>query len=120
MHYVYGDGSAGSAAIKRDNPDMTDYVSAQAIDKMKTYGVVEPLNTKSHAIGEMTDERWKAFFDVMSAQNIYPSYFQYQDSYTLKFIHDLRTDGEHLFRIGFITVPKPSKDASPAPAPSAP
>jgi NitT/TauT family transport system substrate-binding protein len=120
MHYLYGDPSKGNALIKRDNPDMTDDVITQAIDKMKSYGIVEAPNTKSHAVGAMTYERWKAFFDLMSAQNIFSSDLRYQDAYTLTFIRDLRSDGEHLFRIGFITEPKPIPDQSPAPAPAAP
>ncbi|HEY4264352.1 MAG TPA: ABC transporter substrate-binding protein [Micropepsaceae bacterium] len=86
MHYLYGDPSAGNALIKRDNPDMTDDVLAQAIDKMKTYGIALSGDAERLGLGAMTDARWQEFFDVMSKQNVYPANLDYRDAYTLQFI----------------------------------
>lgn len=103
-HYLYGDPSAGNALIKKDNPEMTDDLIAQAIEKMKHYAIVDAPTERLHAIGAMTDARWKEFFDVMSAQGVYATDLPFTDAYTLQFIHDRYTDGESI--VGFITEPE--------------
>jgi NitT/TauT family transport system substrate-binding protein len=85
-NYLTGDPSAANALIKQDNPEMTDDVLAQAIEKMKSYGIVESGEAATAGIGTMTDARWKEFFDVMSAQGIYPADLPYRDAYTLEFV----------------------------------
>src|SRR5579871_6710726 len=37
--YLYGDPSPANALIKKDNPEMTDDLIAQAIDKMRSFGI---------------------------------------------------------------------------------
>ena len=73
-----------SSAIKKDNPEMTQDVLDQAREKMREYGVVS--GDKGAPIGAMTDERWKAFFDVASAQGVYPKTLDYKRAYTLQFV----------------------------------
>ncbi len=58
--YLDRDPRPGNTLIKRDNPEMTDELIAQAIQKMKAYGLADNLGT-------MTDARWKLFFDTMSS-----------------------------------------------------
>jgi NitT/TauT family transport system substrate-binding protein len=87
MHYLYGDPSAGNAAIKRDNPDMTDDVIAQAIDKMKTYGIALSGDAQTRGLGAMSDARWQEFFAVMIEQGVYPSELPYREAYTLQFVN---------------------------------
>ena len=84
--YLHGDPGPGNALIKRDNPDMSDAVIAQAIAKMKAYGLVESGDTKAFGIGAMTDLRWKQFFAAMSAQGLYPRNLDYQKAYDLSFM----------------------------------
>jgi NitT/TauT family transport system substrate-binding protein len=84
--YLTGDPAAANDLIKRDNPEMTDDVLAQAIEKMKSYGIVQSGDAETAGIGVMTDARWKEFFDVMSAQGIYPADLPYRDAYTLEFV----------------------------------
>jgi NitT/TauT family transport system substrate-binding protein len=84
--YLTGDASLANELIKRDNPEMTDDVLAQAIEKMKSYGIVQSGDAETRGIGVMTDARWKEFFDVMSAQGIYPADLPYRDAYTLEFV----------------------------------
>ena len=86
MHYLYGDPSAGNALIKKDNPEMTDDLIAQAIDKMKSYGIAFSGDAERLGLGAMTDARWQEFFDVMSAQGIYPKDLPYRSAYTLAFV----------------------------------
>ena len=84
--YLTGNPAPANARIKRDNPDMTDDVIAQAIDKMKRYGLVTSGDAKTGGIGAMTDARWKTFFDTMSAEGIYPKTLDYRAAYTTRFV----------------------------------
>jgi NitT/TauT family transport system substrate-binding protein len=80
--YLYGNSAPANALIKRDNPEMTDGLIAQAIAKMKSYGIVAPKGR----IGEMTDAQWKSFFDTMVSEGLYPKTLDYKKAYTLKFM----------------------------------
>ena len=85
--YLEGDPAPAEALIRKDNPEMTPDVLAQARAKLKSYGVVAPPGTP---IGEMTDARWKAFFDVASSQGVYPKTLDYRAAYTLAFLPERR------------------------------
>jgi NitT/TauT family transport system substrate-binding protein len=74
--------------IKKDNPDMTDDVLAQAIDKMKSYGIVFSEGMTPAGVGTMTAARWKAFFEAMSAEGIYSPSLDYTKAYDLSFVKD--------------------------------
>jgi len=87
MHYLHGDPSAGNALIKKDNPEMTDDVLAQAIEKLRSYGVVMSGEAETQGLGAMTDARWKEFFDVMSAEGVYSTDLDYTKAYTLQFVN---------------------------------
>ena len=87
-HYLEGDPGPANALIKRDNPDMSDAVIAQAIAKMKAYGLVESGDTRAFGIGAMTGPRWKQFFDTMSAQGLYPRTLDYRKAYDLSFMRN--------------------------------
>lgn len=84
--YLYDDPSPGNALILADNPELTADILAQAIDQMKTHGIVDSGDTQQLGIGAMTDERWKAFFDVMSDNGVYDPELDYQKAYTLQFL----------------------------------
>ena len=79
--YIFGDPRPANALIKRDNPEMSDGLIAQAISKMKSYGIVTP-----DGIGAMTDARWKVFFDTMSSEGLYPKGMDYKKAYDLRFV----------------------------------
>ncbi len=53
-HYIYGDNAAANAAIKRDNPEMTDGQIAYSIAKMKARGIVDSGDSLEQGIGVMT------------------------------------------------------------------
>jgi NitT/TauT family transport system substrate-binding protein len=80
--YLFGNPAPANATIRRDNPEMTDGLIAQAISKMKSYGIVTP-----DKIGAMTDARWKTFFDTMSSEGLYPKGMDYRKAYDLRFVH---------------------------------
>ncbi|TNE58268.1 MAG: ABC transporter substrate-binding protein [Alphaproteobacteria bacterium] len=84
--YLYDDPTPGNRLILADNPELTPDILAQAIEKMKTYGIVDSGDTEALGIGAMTDERWKTFFDVMSENGIYDPELDYTKAYTLQFL----------------------------------
>lgn len=76
----------GNALIKRDNPDMTDAILKQALDKMKEHNLLLSGDGKAHGLGMMTDKRWKSFYDTMAAQGLYPKNLDYRKAYDLSFM----------------------------------
>ena len=101
-HYLTGNPAPANALIKRDNPEMADAVIAQAIAKMKSYGLAEPAGAKLHTIGEMNDARWKNFFDTMSSEGLYPKSLAWQKAYTLDFVQGLINDGKDVGHVEFV------------------
>lgn len=87
MDYLYGDPAPANALIKKDNPEMTDALIAQAIDKMKSYGIAMSGEAASLGLGSMTDERWKTFFDTMSGEGLYDRTLPFTQAYDLQFIN---------------------------------
>src|SRR5689334_10156148 len=85
--YLYGDPSPANALIKKDNPEETDELLAYAVKKIKEYGVVDSGDSMKLGIGAMTEERWKAFHDVMSKQGLYPGDLDHKKAYTLQFVN---------------------------------
>ena len=85
--YLYGDPAPGNALIKKDNPEISDAHIAQAIEKIKAYGIADSGDSLQLGIGAMTDERWKAFFDVMAANGVYEPDMDYKAAYSLEFIN---------------------------------
>ncbi|WP_269713948.1 ABC transporter substrate-binding protein [Caulobacter sp. NIBR2454] len=78
--YLFGDPAAGDALIIKDNPEMTPDILEQARAKMRAYAIVgEP-------IGAMTDERWKAFFEVAASQGVYAKDLDYKAAYSLQLL----------------------------------
>ncbi|MBY0509885.1 MAG: ABC transporter substrate-binding protein [Rhodospirillaceae bacterium] len=84
--YLNGDPAPANALIKRDNPDMSDDLLAYGRGKLKEYGVIESGDAKVNGIGTMSDARWKAFFDVMVADGLYPATMDYRKAYTLEYV----------------------------------
>jgi len=85
-NYLYGDNRAANAAIKRDNPEMTDGQIAYSIAQMKERGVVDSGDALVHGVGVMTDARFKSFFDKMARAGVVPADLDYRQGYTLRFV----------------------------------
>lgn len=85
--YLYDDPTPGNALIRADNPEMSDDVLAQAIAKLREYGVADSGDSLELGIGAMTDERWQTFFEVMAANGVYDADLAWQDAYTLQFVN---------------------------------
>ncbi len=84
--YLNGDPAPANALIKKDNPDMSDELLTYGRAKMKDYGIVISGDAVSGGIGNMNDARWKAFFDLMAADGLYPKDMDYKQAYTLQFV----------------------------------
>jgi NitT/TauT family transport system substrate-binding protein len=82
--YLDGDPAPANALIKRDNPDMSDALLAFGRDQLKAHDIVG----KRETIGAMADARWKAFFDVMAKDGLYPQTLDYRTAYTTDFLPD--------------------------------
>ena len=87
-HYLEDDPGPANALIKRDNPEMSDAVIAQAVARMKANGLVESGDAQPFGIGAMTDLRWKRFFETMSARGLYPKNLDYRKAYDLSFMRN--------------------------------
>ena len=85
-NYLYADNSAANAAIKRDNPEMTDGQLAFSLAMLKERGIVDSGDARKQGIGVMTDARIKSFFDKMAKAAVVPPDLPYRNGYTLKFI----------------------------------
>ncbi len=86
-HYLYGDNAKANAAIKKDNPEMTDEQIAYTVSKLKEYGVVDSGDTLTKGIGAMSDERVKDFFDKMVKSGLVKPTTDYKKGYTLQFVN---------------------------------
>jgi NitT/TauT family transport system substrate-binding protein len=85
-HYLYGDNRKANAAIKKDDPEMTDEQIAFSIAKLKEYGIVDSGDTLKLGIGAMTDARVKDFFDKMVKVGLVKADTDYKKAYTLRFV----------------------------------
>lgn len=83
--YLTGDPAPGNELIKRDNPEMTDDVLAQAIVLLRENQIAGDVSQGATAIGPMTDGRWKEFFTLMAGNSVYPSDLDYTKAFTTDF-----------------------------------
>jgi NitT/TauT family transport system substrate-binding protein len=87
LSYLNGDPGPAHALIKSHNPEMTDELLDYGRRKMKEHGLVESGDAATLGIGAMTEARWKAFFEMMAAQGLYPKDMDWRRAYTLQFVN---------------------------------
>lgn len=85
LRYLH-DPTKGNALIKKQNPDMTDAILAQALDKMKKHELLISGDGKAFGLGRMTEVQWKNFYDTMSGLGLYPKGLDYTKAYDLSFM----------------------------------
>ncbi len=89
--YLQGDPSPANALIRKDNPNMSDDVIAQAIAKLKSEGVVLGGDAAKLGIGSITDERMKKTYDVMVQNKLLDAAkVDLKKAYTTRFVQDLK------------------------------
>ena len=86
-HYLYGDNAKANAAIKKENPELTDEQIAFSIAKLKEYGIVDSGDSLTKGIGAMTDKRWKDFYETMVNAGVVKAGIVYTQAYTLQFVN---------------------------------
>jgi NitT/TauT family transport system substrate-binding protein len=86
-HYLYGDNSKANAAIKKENPELSDEQIAFSLEKLKEYGIVDSGDTLTKGIGAMTDERWSDFYNKMVKAGVVKAGIDYKKAYTLQFVN---------------------------------
>jgi NitT/TauT family transport system substrate-binding protein len=84
--YLNRNPGPANALIKRDNPDMTDAIIAQAIVKMKQYHLVDSGDAPAFGVGAMTQKRWRQFYETMADQGLYPKGMDYTKAFDLRFM----------------------------------
>ena len=84
--YIYGDPSPGNRLIMQSNPDMTSDIIEQAIEQMRTRGMLIPADGRRDGIGMMQEARWQDFFATMSANGVYPSSLDWRAAFTTQFV----------------------------------
>ena len=85
-HYLSGDNTAANAAIKRDNPDISDGQLAYSIAAMRDRHLLDSGDAATLGVGAMSDARIGAFYDKMVAAGVLPANLDYKKGYTLRFI----------------------------------
>jgi NitT/TauT family transport system substrate-binding protein len=78
---------AANAAIKKDNPEMTDDKIAYAHKVVNERGIVKSGDALKLGIGAMTDERWKRFYEQMTEAGVFTQGIDYKKAYSLEFIN---------------------------------
>jgi NitT/TauT family transport system substrate-binding protein len=84
--YLSGDPTPGNTLIKADNPEMTDDVLQHAIGEMNRYQLATAGDAETAGIGAMSEARWRAFFETMSAHAVYPPDLDWRQAYSLDFL----------------------------------
>lgn len=79
--------AAANAMIQKANPDMTQDKIDYAVRVMNEYGIVKSGDALKLGIGAMTDERWKNFYETMSAAGAFPAGIDYKKAYSLDFVN---------------------------------
>ena len=85
--YLYGDASAGDAAILAANPEMTQDQLDYTRDKLKEYGIVDSAEAETMGIGAMTPEHVKSFYDKMVEAGVVPEGIDVTQTYTTEFVN---------------------------------
>jgi NitT/TauT family transport system substrate-binding protein len=83
--YLDGDPAPANAAIKRDNPEMTDALLAYGRSAILSHGIVDSGDTAALGLLAMTDSRWAAFLGQV--KDGYPGGIDVKKAYTLQFVH---------------------------------
>jgi NitT/TauT family transport system substrate-binding protein len=78
---------AANALIKKHNPEMTDDKIEYAIRMMNDKGIVRSGDAVKLGIGAMTDERWRRFYEAMSAVGVLPKGLDPRRAYSLAFVN---------------------------------
>jgi NitT/TauT family transport system substrate-binding protein len=71
VHYLYGDRRAANAAMRRDNPEMTEAEIEASVMLMKTLAIVDSGESLETGIGSMREARIRDFYAQMVKAGLY-------------------------------------------------
>jgi NitT/TauT family transport system substrate-binding protein len=87
-HYLYGDRKAAHAAMRRDNPEMTDAELEASVALIKQQGVVDSGEALRSGIGAMSAARIQDFYAKMVKAGLYqPGEVDLSKVATLQFVN---------------------------------
>jgi NitT/TauT family transport system substrate-binding protein len=86
-----GDPQPAFELLRAMDPEQSFELSAFKIAQMKKHGFIDGGDAATLGMGTMTHERWKAVFDVMSANGVYPKDLDYRKAYSLEFLSKAST-----------------------------
>jgi NitT/TauT family transport system substrate-binding protein len=84
--YLYGDPTPANRLIMRANPEMRADLIDFGRKTMIARGIVDSGDAKTLGIGAMTDARWKAFYQSMTAVGVYKTGIDFEKAYTTRFV----------------------------------
>lgn len=88
VNYLYGDRKAANAAMRRDNPEMTEEELEASVALMKQQGIVDSGDSLTQGIGTMNEARVKDFHDQMVKAGLYkPGEVDLSRVATLRFVN---------------------------------
>lgn len=85
--YLYGDPAPGNAAIKKDNPEMSDALLTYGRDILRSRGLIDSGDAAKNGIGAMEPARWTEFLRTMSKEGLYPTDLDVSRAYTTQFVN---------------------------------
>jgi NitT/TauT family transport system substrate-binding protein len=83
--WLAGDRAAGSAAIKRDNPDMSDAQIAYSAEAMRRHGLVLP-GDPAQDVGAMAEARVHSFFERMASAGLVRANIEWRRAFDPRFV----------------------------------
>ncbi len=88
--YLKGDPSPGNQLIKADNPKMSDEQIAFGIKRLNELQMLDGGDAKTMGIGVITEQRFKATYDLMVASDLLPKDTDWKKAFTTEFVKDLK------------------------------
>jgi len=85
--YLYGDPAPANRLIMQANPEMPADLIDFGRKTMIARGTVDSGDTQTMGIGAMTDARWKAFYEAMTAVGVYKPGVDVTRAYTTRFVN---------------------------------
>ncbi|WP_339931368.1 ABC transporter substrate-binding protein [uncultured Brevundimonas sp.] len=84
--YIHGDARAADLLIRRDNPQMSQAELDHARQALKENGIVDGGDAALYGLGTMTEDRWRAFFEIMSEAGVYPAPLNWREAFTTQYL----------------------------------
>jgi NitT/TauT family transport system substrate-binding protein len=88
--YLKGDPSPGNQLIKADNPKMSDEQIAFGIKRLNELQMLDGGDAQTMGIGIITEQRFKATYDLMVASDLLPKDTDWTKAFTTEFVKDLK------------------------------